>query len=111
MKEGRSQKDIVKLVKSFRCALQSAIKLLGETGTHANKPPIGRKSVSTYYQDRKFVREWNIEKVSSELTAALSEETKEPYSALTVRNRLVDAVIKGCKAKKIPWLSEENKMA
>lgn len=109
--QGKTQKEIAKLVKCSRCAVQSAIKRFVETGSHANKPRTGRKRVTTSRQDRKLIRESvkDRKKTSSELAVALTEETGHPISARTARRRLVEAGLKGCKARKKPWLSADNK--
>lgn len=109
--QGKTQKEIAKLVKCSRCAVQSAIKRFAETGTHANKPRTGRNRVTTSREDRKLIRESvkDRKKTSSELAAALTEETGKSISARTARRRLVEAGLKGCKARKKPWLSQENK--
>jgi len=108
--QGKSQVEISKLVKCSRCAVQSAIKRFMETGSHVNKTKTGRKRVTTKRQDRKLVRESvrNRKKTSSELAAALSEEVGQPISARTARRRLAEAGLKGCKARKKPWLSDNN---
>lgn len=109
--QGKSQNEIAKLVKCSRCAVQSAIKRFSQTGSHDNKPRTGRKRATSKREDRKLIR-GSIKdrmKTSSELAAALSEEAGKPISARTVRRRLVEAGLKGCKARKKPWLSETNK--
>lgn len=108
---GKSQKEIAKLVECSRCAVQSAIKRFAQTGSHSNKPRTGRKRITTKREDRKLVRESikNRKKTSSELAAALSEEAGKPISARTARRRLGEAGLKGCKARKKPWLSVANK--
>lgn len=109
--QGKSQVAISKLVKCSRCAVQSAIKRFKETGSHANKPRTGRKRVTTARQDRQLIRESvkDRKKTSSQLAAALSEEAGKPISARTARRRLVAAGLKGCKARKKPWLTQNNK--
>ncbi|XP_013191347.1 uncharacterized protein LOC106135546 [Amyelois transitella] len=108
--QGRSQKEIAKLVKCSRCAVQSAIKRFTETGTHDNKPRAGRKRVTTDREDRKLVRESlkNRKKTSSALAAALSDEAGKSISSRTDTRRLGEAGLKGCKARKKPRLSETN---
>lgn len=109
--QGKSQVEISKLVKCSRCAVQSAIKRFTETGSHVNRTKTGRKRATTRRQDRKLVRESlrNRKKTSSELAAALSEEVRQPISARTARRRLAEAGLKGCKARKKPWLSDNKK--
>lgn len=109
--QGKSQVEIAKIIKCSRCAVQSAIKRFTETGSHANKLRTGRKRVTTARQDRILIRESlkDRKKTSFALAAALSEEIEETVSARTVRRRLAEAGLKGCKARKKPWLSEKNK--
>lgn len=46
------------------------------------------------------------------LAAEFSEEIlNKPISACTVRRRLLKVWLKGCKARKKPWLSLKNKMS
>lgn len=109
--EGKTQVEIAKLVKCSRCAVQYAIKRYAETGSHANKTRTGRKRVTTKRQDRKLIRDSlkDRKKTSSQLAAALSDEIGRPISSRTARRRLIEAGLKGCKARKKPWLSDSNK--
>jgi len=105
-KQGKNQKEIAKTVKCSRCAVQTAIKRFEETGLHLNKKRLGRKRLTTKREDRKLIRESlkNRKKTSSELAAAFAEETGRSISARTARRRHVEGGLKGCKARKKPWL-------
>lgn len=110
-KQGKNQNEIAKTVKCSRCAVQTTIKRFEETNSHSNRKRTGRKRVTTKREDRKLIRESlkNRKKTSSKLAAAFTEETGIPISARTVRRRLVQNGLIGCKARKKPWLSEKNK--
>lgn len=109
--QGKSQVEIARIVKCSRRAVQYAIKRFEDTGSHDNRQRTGRKRVTTEREDRKLIRESlkHRKKTSSELAADLTEEIGRPISARTARRRLTEAGLKGCKARKKPWLSEKNK--
>lgn len=109
--QGKTQVEIAKLVKCSRRAVQYTLKRFQETGSHANKQRKGRKRVTSEREDRTLIRRslQNRRSTSSELAAGLSGETGRPISARTVRRRLGQAGLKGCKARKKPWLSKKNK--
>lgn len=87
------------------------IKRFEETNSHSNRKRTGRKRITTNREDRKLIRESlkNWRKTSSQLAAVFTEETGISISARTVRRRLIQNGLKGCKARKKPWLSEKNK--
>lgn len=111
--QGKSQVQISKTVKCSRRAVQLAIERFVATGSHLSRPKSGRKRITTDREDRKLVRESlkNRKKTSSELAAELSTEVNKTISARTTRRRLQEAGLKGCKARKKPWLSDNNKRA
>uniref|UniRef100_A0A2A4K090 Transposase Tc1-like domain-containing protein n=1 Tax=Heliothis virescens TaxID=7102 RepID=A0A2A4K090_HELVI len=111
--QGKSQVDISKTVKCSRRSVQYAIQRFSATGSHQNRPRTGRKRITTDRQDRQLLRESlrNRKKTSSELAAEFSEQMKKTISARTTRRRLQEAGLKGCKARKKPWLSDSNKKA
>lgn len=82
-----------------------------ETKSHNNKSKSGRKRLTSKREDRILIRESlkDRKKSSSALAAALSDEFSKPVSARTARRRLLEAGLKGCKARKKPWLSEKNR--
>lgn len=109
--QGENQKEIAKTTKCSRCAVQTTIKRFEETNSYSNRKRTGRKRATTNREDRKLIRESlkNRRKTSSELAAVFREETGTSVSARTVRRRLVQNGLKGCKARKKPLLSEKNK--
>lgn len=111
--QGKSQVEISRTVKCSRRAVQLAIERFAATGTHGDRPRTGRKRITSDREDRKLVRESlkNRKKKSSELAAELSAESNKTISARTTRRRLQEAGLKGCKARKKPLLSENNKKA
>lgn len=112
-KQGKSQVEIGKTVKCSRRSVQNALQRFSATGSHKNTPRTVRKRITTDRQDRQLLRESvrNRKKTSSELAAELPEQIKKPISARTTRRRLLEAGLKGCKARKKPWLSDDNKKA
>ena len=55
---------------------------------------------------RASLTDWR--KSSSELAAELREGANKNLSARTVRRRLLEVGLKGCKARKKPYLSQAN---
>lgn len=111
--QGKSQVEISKTVKCSRRSVQYAIERFAATGSHRNRHRTGRKRITTDREDRRLLRESlkNRKKTSSDLAAELSMEIKRPISTRTTRRRLQEAGLKGCKARKKPWLSDNNKKA
>ena len=60
---------------------------------------------------RKLIRESlkNRKKMSFELAVIMSHKIRRSFSARTVRRKLGEAGLKGCKVRKKLWLSEKNK--
>lgn len=111
--QGKSQVEISKTVKCSRQSVQYAIERFAATGSHSNRHRTGRKRITTDREDRKLMRESlkNRKKCSSDLAADFSFEINRPISARTTRRRLQEVGLKGCKARKKPWLSQNNKKA
>lgn len=111
--QGKSQVEIAKTLKCSRQSVQYAIERFSATGSHTNRHRTGRKRITTDREVRMLVRESfkNRRKTASDLTAELSAEIKRPISARATRRRLQEAGLKGCKARKKPWLSDNNKKA
>lgn len=109
--QGMSQAKIAREVKCSRCAVQYSLNRFKETGTHQNRTRTGRKKITTEREDRLLIRHSLLDrkKTSSELAVILSEAKGKHVSACTVRRRLAKAGLKGCKARKKPWLSHINK--
>jgi len=82
-----------------------------KTESHENLKRSGRKRITSAREGRQLVRTSlkNRKKTSFELTADLFGSTEKKVSARTVRRRLQNAGLKGCKARKKPWLSDKNK--
>lgn len=74
---------------------------------HSNKPKSGRKRVTTRRMDRKIVLE-SLQ--TSNLVAALSEETGTIISVRTTRRKLAEPGLRSCKALKRSGLPEVTKM-
>lgn len=75
--EGKSQREIAKIVKCSRGAVEHTLKRFSGTGSHENRPKSGRKMVSSLREDRNLIRSSlrNRKKTSSELAAEVSEDT------------------------------------
>lgn len=108
---GYDANTIANKLKCARHTVNRAVKRFRQAGEHHNKPRSGRKRVTSYREDRKLIRESlrNRRKTSSVLSADLSEQTGRVISSRTVRRRLLNAGLRGCKARKKPWLSQKNK--
>lgn len=109
--QGMSQVNIAREVKCSRCAVQYALKRFEETGSYQNRPRTGRKKITTVREDRLLIRQslQDRKKTALDLAASLSEAKGQLVGVHTVRRRLRQAGLKGCKARKKPWLSERNK--
>lgn len=112
-RQGKSQVKISEVVKCSRRSVQYAIERFAATGSHRNRQRTGRKRITTDREDRQLLRESlkNRRKTSLELAAELSAEIDKTISGRTARRRLQEAGLKGCKARKKPWLSDNNKKA
>lgn len=110
-KEGLSQVKIAEKVKCSRNGVQTTIKRYKETSSMHNRPGQGRKRCTTTREDRyiKKISLRNRRKTASEVAAEFREASNKKISNRTVRTRLVEAGLKGCKARKKPYLSEINR--
>lgn len=109
--EGYSQREVAARLKVSRGAVQKAIKRFQETGKHTNRPKSGRPKVLTPREKRLLVST-SLKKrmlTSKKLTADFNARHKKSISPSTVRSVLNEAGLRGCKARKKPWLSEKNK--
>lgn len=111
--EGLSQVQIAKRVLCSRNGVQSTLKRFAETGSVENRPIPGRPRKISVRSVRKLVRaSLSNRKLSSlELAQGYNAEKKENISPSTVRRRLAEAGLRGCKARKKPYLSEKNRKA
>ena len=110
MKENRRdllQKRLVHLVKECKGVLKRWI----ETGDAKCQPRSGRKRKSTKRSDRTLVRIslGNRRLNSKELARELKESSGFELSAPTVRRRLLENGLRGCKARKKPLLTEKQR--
>jgi len=87
------------------------IKRWQETGESKCLPRSGRKRKSTKREDRTLVRISlaNRRLASKELSRELNESTGAKLSAPTVRRRLLENGLRGCKARKKPLLTEKQR--
>ena len=110
-KQGLSQVKIAKELKCSRCAVQTTIRRFRETKSIESKKRSGRKHATTPRQDRIIIRNAlkNRRKTSSNLSAEFNDAYSINVSARTVRRRLLDNGLKGCKARKKPFISEVNR--
>ncbi len=106
-KQGVSIHEIAKLLKFSRCAVQTTIRWFEETGCFKSKPKSGRKKATTAKQEIILVRTSlrNRRLSSKELCSQLSDHHKVKISPRTVRRRLSDVGLKGCKAWRKPYLT------
>lgn len=108
---GKNKTQIAKIVKCPHSTVRYTINRYKKTESHENLKRSGRKRITSAREDRQLVRTSlkNRKKTSFELTADLFGSTEKKVSARTVRRRLQNAGLKGCKARKKPWLSDKNK--
>lgn len=110
VKQGISQVHIAKKMECSRHGVQTTIKRYCENNSLKNRDGQGRKRCTTQREDRLLKRTslLNRRKPSSDVAAEFREATAKEISTRTVRRRLLQAGLKGCKARKKPWLSEVN---
>lgn len=111
--QGLSQSEIARQLKTSRSAVQYNLKKFQETFSYVDRPKSGRKKVTDERQDRQLIRASlrNRRLSSSELAAEFSQQHNVPISAQTVRRRLLEGGLRGCKARKKPWLSKKNQQS
>ncbi|KAF2881263.1 hypothetical protein ILUMI_24908 [Ignelater luminosus] len=110
-REKRTQVEIAQLMKCSRFAVQLAIKRYQDTDLHKTKPRTGRPKVTTTAQGQFLKINYLKDKhnTSSDLRNELSEAMGADISSRTVRRHLQGVGLKGCKARRKPWLSMRNK--
>ena len=98
--EGLSQVQIAKRVLCSRNGVQSTLKRFAETGSVENRPIPGQPRKISVRSVRQLVRRsLSNRKLSSlELAQGHNAEKKENISPSTVRRRLAEAGLRGCKA-------------
>jgi transposase len=111
--EGLSQAKIAKRVKCSRKGVQYTIKRYNDTGSLENKPLPGPKMKTSPRGDRRIARIAlsNRKLTSSQICDIYNCKENVKISPATVRKRLIQAGLKGCKARKKPWLTEKNRAA
>ena len=109
--EGYSQVEIARKMECSRKGVQTTIKRYKETKSFKNRKGQGRKKSTTAREDRSLKRAFLADRRTSfsELAAELREGANKNISARTVRRRLLEVRLKGCKARKKPYLSQANK--
>ena len=109
--EGYSKVEIVRKIECSRKRVQTTIKRYKETKSFKNRKGQGRKKSTTAREDTSLKRASLADrrKSSSELAAELREGANKNISARTVRRRLLEVGLNGCKARKKPYLSQANK--
>ena len=102
--EGYSQVEIARKMECSRKGVQTTIKRYKETKSFKNRKGQGRKKSTTTREDKSLKRPSLADrrKSSSELAAELRESANKQISARTVRRRLLEVGLKGCKARKKP---------
>lgn len=111
-KQDKSQVQISNILQCSRRAVQYTLQRFKQTGSYNNRLKIGRKRMTTERQDRELITESlrDRKKTSSKLAVSWSEAINKPISARTTRRRLLENGLKGCKARKKPWLSKKNQI-
>ena len=109
--EGKSQRFIAKKTGTSRKGVQGVLKRWIETRDAKCQPRSGRKRKSTKRSDRTLVRIslGNRRLNSKELARELKESSGVELSAPTVRRRLLENGLRGCKARKKPLLTEKQR--
>lgn len=107
---GWKPEKIAKELKISRTAVRYNVEKFKKTQKYEDRPRSGRKKLTTNREDRILERMSvrNRRKSSKELAAQLNEDLEHPISARTVRQRLLSFGLRGCKARKKPWLSDRN---
>lgn len=102
---------IARKIKCSRCAIRTTITRYRETGMFTNKRRSGRKRSTTARQDRLLQRIslGDRQKTSKDLSSELLVQHGISISAQTVRRRLSNVGLRGCKARHKPLLTEEHK--
>lgn len=109
--QGMSISAIARTIKCVRSTVRATIQRHQETGSYANRPKSGRKPITTQRQDRILHRLAlrNRQHSSKDLVSELSQRHGVTVSARTVRRRLLQYGLRGCKARRKPRLSQEQK--
>lgn len=111
LEEGYTQSEIAKTMKCSRCAVQYTLNRHRIFNTFSSLPRTGRKKITGAREERFLVRTslQNRKKTSKQLAEEMKTLCSVDISARTIRRRLGEKGLKGCKARKKPWLSEANR--
>lgn len=109
--EGYSQVQIASRLQRSRNAIQITLKRFAETRSHISRQKSGRPRVTSTREDKMIVRKSlsNRRLTSKDLAGEFSLDRNKSISFSTVSRRLNAAGLKGCKARKKPWLKEINR--
>ena len=109
--EGKSERFIENKTGVSRKGVQGVLKRWMETGDSKCQPRSGRKRKSVTRSDRTLIRISlrNKKLTSKELSKELKESSGVELSAPTVRRRLLENGLRGCKARKKPLLTEKQR--
>lgn len=109
--EGLSQVAIAKRLKCSRCAVQTTIKRVQETGELKIRPGRGRKRKTTDREDRWLCRQALVNRRQSarNLTNAFQNAHNITLSPRTIARRLGEVGLKARRPRKKPYLSEVNR--
>lgn len=110
-KQGVSIHEIARQMNFSRCAVRTTIRRFEEIGCYKNKPRSGRKKVTTIREERILERMSlrNRRLSSKDLSSQLYQQYKVKISPRTMRRRLCDVGLKGCKARRKPYLTPAHK--
>ena len=106
--EGKSQRFIAN---KTSVSLKGVLNRWMETGDSRCQPRSRRKRKSLIRSDRTLIRISlrNRKLISKELSRELKESSGVELSASTVRRRLLENGLRGCKARKKPLLTEKQR--
>ena len=109
--EGKSQRFIANKTGVSRKGVQEVLKRWMETGDSRCQPRSGRKRKSVTRCDRTLIRISlrNRKLTLKEFSRELKKNSGVELSAPTVRRRLLENGLRGCKARKKPLLTEKQK--
>ena len=112
-KKGISERKIASEVGCSKTGVNVTIKRWKETEKFEERPGRGRRMKSTIRQDKALVRLSlpNRRLISSDLSKEWRQSAGVKVSTLTIRKRLLQSGLRGCKAKKKPKVSEKQRKA
>lgn len=110
VKEGKSYREVGKILQKSFATIQSIVKKFKKTGNVENESRSGHPSKLTTRTKRNLVRKikQNPHISAPKLKAQLEEETGACVSASTIRRALIEADFHGRSSRKKGWVSEVN---